>query len=299
MEIYMFTLLGIMGCTLIFTLYAKKKRDANEPLFKKVPKDESSPQSTANKNKSAAKSKGSMTIKELLGIEHIEKGIFHKQNNEYAVVIEASFVNYDLLSDGSKQGILLGYQSFWRVVKFPVQILGQSVSQDMRKEEIRFKKNLKETNAEIQKYNDSIISTIKKRSEHEFRVTKKVYYLVAFNPLMSKISGSLSPEKKKELIEMNLQQRAWTVISMLRQSHVEAGILDSLRAMEVVKRSLNRDRMLYNPIEDVVLQEKLATHITWDFTTVPGFEDIVQDVEEVRDVVQEIISNQEEKENVR
>lgn len=299
MKIYLFVLLGIVILVSLFSIYAKQRRDKNLPLFKNPDKDTDSSQPNEKSSGSTVKktkSKDHVAITDYLGIEDIEKGIFHLENNEYCVVIEASFVNYDLKSNANKKAILMSYQSLFRVVKFPIQILGQSVSQDMRKEEARFEENLASKHAAVQKYNRDILKNIKDRSENEFRVTKRLYYLLRYAPVENKL-GSLSSEKRKKMIETNLSMRASTVIAMLRGAEVSAYLLDSLKAMEVVKRALNRNRMNNHPIEDVVNSEKLATYVTLDISSIPGMEDLVNDVEELADVIQKYIPEEEQSGN--
>jgi hypothetical protein len=289
MDIFMFILFGFMILFSIFIFFAKQRKDRNEPIFGWQRKQhlQETGQAAQSKGKKSNE-KGMESLKDLIGIEKIEYGIFKKKHNEYCVIVEADSVNYDLLSEGARQGIIMSYNSLFRVIKFPIQILGQAVTQDLRKEEIRFNENLKNFNEHVRDYNNRVIKFIKNRSELEFRVTRKVYYVIPFVPQPSRM-GTLTPEKRDEMIRSNLQQRAWTVISMLRQSEIEARILDSLKAMEVMKRALNRDRMLAHPIDSVVVDEKLASYVTWDFTTVPGYEDLVNNIEEVQAIVQNIL----------
>ncbi|MCY9665744.1 hypothetical protein M5X11_12340 [Paenibacillus alginolyticus] len=297
MDIFMFILFGFMILFCIFVFFAKQRRDRNEPIFGWQRKQhlQETGQLTEGGKKKNAKDNGMETLKDLIGIEKIEYGIFRKKHNEFCVVVEADSVNYDLLSEGARQGIIMGYNSLFRVIKFPIQILGQAVTQDLRKEELRFKENLSKANEHVRDYNNRVIKHIKNKSEVEFRVTRKVYYVIPFVPQPSKM-GSLTPEKRDDMIRSNLHQRAWTIISMIRQCEIEARVLDSLKAMEVVKRAINRDRMLAHPIDSVVEDEKLSSYVTWDFTTVPGYEDLVNNVEEVRTVVENIVEEEEERE---
>jgi hypothetical protein len=296
MDIFMFCLFGFMVLFSIFIFFAKQRRDRNEPVFgwqrKQYLQETGGPISNGKPNHKKIKEKGTESLKDLIGIEKIEYGIFCKKHNEYCVIVEADSVNYDLLSDGARQGIIMGYNSLFKVMKFPVQILGQAVTQDLRKEEFRFKENLSKVNENVRDYNQRVIKHIKNRSEVEFRVTRKVYYVIPFVPQPSRM-GTLTPEKRDEMIRSNLQQRAWTIISMLRHCEIESRILSSLKAMEVIKRALNRERMLAHPIDRVVEEEKLSSYVTWDFTTVPGYEDLVNDVEEVRSVVENILVEEE------
>lgn len=283
--------MGLLVLTFIFVIFAKKRMDRNEPVFGWARKQHLQENALAhgNINGPLKLKKGSERVIDMLGIENIEAGIFEKKHNEYCVVLEASSVNYDLLSEGARQAIILGYSSLFRVIRFPVQILGQAVTQDLRKEEERFYANLDQCNLQTREYNKSVIQHIKERSQDEFRISRKVYYIVSYVPQTGRM-GSLSPKDKAKDIRDELYQRAWTVVQMLRQSDIDSEILDSLGAMELIKRALNRDRMVVNPIQDVLEREKLSSlYVTIDPTTLPGYEELVNDVEEVRDYAKEAI----------
>ncbi|WP_240416529.1 hypothetical protein [Paenibacillus periandrae] len=279
--------MGLLVVVLVFLIFAKKRMDRNEPVFgwarKQHMQEMGQGQVQLTANGKVKPKKGSEKLIDMLGLENIQTGIFEKKNNEYCVIITADSVNYDLLSDGARQGIILGYSALFRVIRFPVQILGQAVTQDLRKEEERFELNLSKCNQQTRGYNNSVIQYIKERSLDEFRISRKVYYVVSYVPQTGRM-GALSPEDKAKDIRDELYQRAWTISQMLRKCDIDSEILDSLRAMEVMKRALNRDRMVVNPIDDVKDREKLTSlYVTIDPTTLPGYDALVYDVEEVRD----------------
>lgn len=264
--------------------------DRNEPIFGWARKQhlEETGQVHAVSGKVKVK-KGMEKIVDLLGIEDIKHGIFAKKNNEYSIIIESDFVNYDLLSDGARQAIIIGYSSLYKVIRFPVQILGQAVRQDLRKEEERFKANLSQANEQTRTYNFDVIDHIKERSEDELRITRKVLYVISYVPQVSRM-GAISQEDRIKDITDELYQRAWTIVQMLKQSDIQSSILPSLSAMEVMKRALNRERMVVNPIDDIVDREKLTSLVvTMDPTSLPGYASIVNDVDEVKRYVQEAI----------
>lgn len=296
MQIFIICMMIFLVLMLVFLFIAKARMDKNEPIIGWKRKqhlqevNETASNSSADKgsNKAAEKQekKEKQDMKDLIGIVDIHHGIFVKKNNEYCVIVSTDSVNYDLLSAQARQSTILGYSSLFRVIRFPVQILGQAVRQDLRKEEQRWNKNLEKCNAQTKDYNSKVIKHIKDKSEKEFRISRKVYYVITYIPLPSKM-GALKPEQREEMIRNELYQRAATVIGMLRQCEIYATLLDSLYAMEVMKRALNRDRMVINPIDDLIThgKEKLASYITADVTTMPGFDDLVNDVEEVRQIV--------------
>ncbi|MDQ0255588.1 hypothetical protein J2S74_002970 [Evansella vedderi] len=291
-DLFVYIMMGFGGVLLIFLVIAKKRMDNNEPVFgwqrKQYLEEQSGEQSSKAKPKIDKKDKNTETLKDLMEIKDIRYGIFEKTRNEYCLIISTDSVNFDLLNDGARSSIILGYQSLFRTIKFPVQILGQAVRQDLRKDERRFNENLKNANAETKDYNKKVFKHIKERSEKEFRVARKVYYIVTYVYQPSRM-GQLTPEQKEKRIMQELSMRARTVTSMLRRAHIESYLLDSLQAMEVMKRAINRDRMIHTPIESVVEdgKEKLTAYITADVTSLPGYEDLVHDVEEVREIVRD------------
>lgn len=301
-DIFIFIMMGVGVVTMIFLFFAKKRMDNNEPILgwrrKQYLQEQHQAQNGETHQKTKQKSKkvkSEQSIKDLIGIKDIRYGIFEKEHNEYCVIIGTDSVNFDLLAEGSKSSIILGYQSLFRVIRFPVQILGQAVRQDLRKEEQRWKENLELGTSQTKDYNNKVIEHIKNRSEKEFRISRRVFYVLSYQYETSRM-GALTPEQKEKKIMTELYMRARTVIGMLRRSRIESGLLDSLSAMEVLKRSLNRDRMLSNPIENVVMpgKEKLSAYVTADVTTLPGYEELVYDVEEVREDVR--ITEEEERE---
>lgn len=280
--------LAVLG----FLLIAKKRMDNNEPVAgwkrKQYLKEQQEaengysevPESQSKKdNKTSGES-----LKDLIGLKDIKYGIFEKSKNEYSLIIATDFVNFDLLNASERQSIILGYQSLFRVINFPVQILGQAVRQDLRKEEIRFNENLKGANPQTRDYNERVINFIKSRAINDFRLTRRVYYVVSYIYEPSKM-GKLTAAQKERKIAETLYQQAVIVQKMLARAKIESEILDSLEAMEVLKRALNRDRMLVHPIESVTKpgKEKITSYITADPTTLPGFDELVQDVGEVMD----------------
>lgn len=254
--------------------------DRNEPIFGWARKQHL--QELNQGTKAQKPGKGTETIVEMLGIEDINHGIFKKKNNEYSLIVEADFVNYDLLSEDARTAIILRYSALYKVIRFPVQILGQAVTQDMRREEERFQSNLDKCNEKTSQYNNLIIQEIKEKTQDEFRISRKIYYVVSYVPETSRM-GKLTPEDKANDIRDELYQRAWTIVQMLRGCDISAEILGSLKAMEVMKRALNRDRMVANPISDVAEREKLSSlYVTMDPTSFPGYDKLVYDVKEIQ-----------------
>ncbi|MFS0558568.1 hypothetical protein [Brevibacillus sp. 179-C9.3 HS] len=282
-DIFVYFMMGLFLVMVIFLFYMKKRMDANEPIFgwqrkqylKEQGKNQENDQNKVKRNKVRIEI-GTETLEDMLGIKDIRYGVFEKTKNEYCLIVATDSVNFDLLNDGARQSIILGYQSLFRVIRFPVQILGQAVRQDLRKEEQRFEKNLEKCNKQTQEYNREVIKEIKEKSEKEFRISRRVYYVISYSYQPSAM-GQLSVEAREQRILQELYMRAATVVRMLKRAKIEAEILESLRAMEVIKRALNRDRIVAVPIESLVEEgkEKFSPYVTADVTTLPGWEDLV------------------------
>jgi hypothetical protein len=294
MDIFMIIMLVILIGGLTFALIAKRRMDRNEPIFGWKRKQFLSEQGGAdvtkkNGNSSSSKENSEQeSLKDLISIKDIRYGVFEQGKNQYSIVLSSDFVNFDLLNPSERQSIILGYQALWRVVNFPVQLLGQAVRQDLAKDQVRFKENLKKCNPQTQDYNFKVINHIAERTINDFRIARRVYYVVSYFYETSKM-GKLTPEQKERKIVEAIYQRANIVVRTLRRAKIDAQPLDSLGGMEVLKRALNRDRMIINPIETVVEpgKEKINTFITVDPTTLPGFEDLVQNYEEAVEIVKD------------
>lgn len=296
LDIFVGSSIVFLFLTLIITFVAKRRMDRNEPIFGWKRKQffeeqngtEEKDQNTSNskgKKKTQKRDKDEESIKDLFGIENIEYGIIHKSRNEYCIVLNTDFVNFDLLKRSEQIGILQGYQKLFQVSNFDIQLLAQAVRQDFRKDKARFEENLKNCNPETYRYNKDVLEHIESRTMDDFRITLKIYYVIPFIYEPSKMAKLNKEQKEKAIIEA-LYQRANIVRRALRRAKVEADILDSLHAMEVLKRSMNRDRMVFHPIEELADKEKMAPFITMDPTSIEGFENLVHDVEEAIEIVQ-------------
>ncbi|USK62190.1 hypothetical protein [Peribacillus asahii] len=296
-DIFIIVSLSFSIIIVAFLLVAKKRMERNEPVagwkrkqFLEEQKNgdvSSQSQDLKKKVPDKKKNKDEETLQDLIGLEEIEYGIFKKSHNEFSLIISTDFVNFDLLNNSERTSIILGYQSLWRVINFPLEILGQAVRQDFKRDEERFYKNIKTENAQTIDYNTRVIETIKQRTEYDFRISRRVYYVVNYIYEPSKM-GKLTTEQKEQRIVETIYQQANIVRKMLGRARIKSEVLGSLEAMEVLKRAVNRDRMLNMPIETLVEpgQEKITSYITADPDTLPGFEELVQDVEEARDLVQ-------------
>lgn len=287
-DIFIFVIMGLFGIMIPLLFIIKKRQDANEPLFgwkrKQYLQEVNGGVAIDDPYKSnKKKNKNRESIKELIGVEDVWLGIFEKSKNEFCVILEADSVNFDLLNDVARGSIIIGYQALFRSIRFPIQVLGQAVRQDLRKDEQRFRENLKNVNEFARDYNEKVIQHVKERSEREFRISRRVYYVVPYMYETSKL-GQLNAEQRKKKIAQELYGRASIVARVLQRAKIECHLLGSLEAIEVLKRALNRDRMLANPVESIVEDEKITGYITGDPETLPGLDDLLNvELEEVFD----------------
>lgn len=290
----------------VFLYVAKKRMDNNEPVAgwkrkqyleeqRELEYGDSVSQPPNKKIKEKKKDKKQESLKDLIGLKDIRYGIFEKSKNEYCLVVATDFVNFDLLNTSEQQSIILGYQSLWKVINFRIQLLGQAVRQDLRKDEIRFNENLKNLNPQTRDYNQKVINHIKDRAVNQFRLTRRVYYLVSYIYEPSKM-GKLTPEQKERKIAESLLMASNIVQKMLARAKIASEILESLPAMELLKRSMNRDRMLIHPIEHIVEpgREKITSFITAEPESLPGYKELVQDLGEGIEEYEEFIPKEQE-----
>lgn len=277
----------LLIATIVFIFIAKKRQERNEPIFGwkrrqflEEQKDgalESSKKTNninESKKKKQNKNKNEESIRDLLEVKNIEYGIVERDKNQFCLVLGTDYVNFDLLRRSEQQSILAGYQQLFKVINFPIQIFALSIRQDFRKERIRFDNNLRKCNPQTVKYNEDVLKSIEDRTINQFRVSTRIYYIVSYIYEPSKMA-KLTKEQKEKAIQANVYQRAETVRRALRRAKVEAHYTNSLEALNVLKQSLNRERMLLHPIEDVALKEKTALYVTLDASSLPDIESLI------------------------
>ncbi len=282
-----------MGIVFIFLIIAKKRMDRNEPVFgwrrKQFLEEQKNggtvgTTNTETKNVSNAEDKEHESILELLELKKIEHCVIERERNEHLVVLSSDFVNFHLLQDRERIAILEGYQQLFNVINFPVHLQAQAVRQDFSKDRHRFEQNLSKVNEHAASYNHDVLDHIQTVTEKNFRITLRIYYIVKYIYEPSKLAKLNKEQREKNIID-NVGLRAEIVRRALRRAKVDATILNSVEAAEVVKRALNRDRIVLHPIEDIQEKEKLSSFVTMDFSTIPDFENFVNNVEEAMELV--------------
>ncbi|WDV09259.1 hypothetical protein [Lysinibacillus irui] len=287
----LFCVIAIVAVFLLL-MVAKKRMDRNEPVFGwkrkqflEEQKNGSSPTSnTERKVDTTHEDKEHESILDLLELKKIEQGVVERERNEHLVVLSSDFVNFHLLQDRERIAILEGYQQLFNVINFPVQLQAQAVRQDFTKDRHRFEQNLSRVNDHAANYNRDVLDHIQTVTEKNFRITLRIYYIVKYIYEPSKMAKLNKAQREKNIID-NIGLRAEIVRRALRRAKVDATILSSVEAAEVLKRALNRDRIVLHPIEDVQEKEKLSAFVTMDFSTIPDFENLVNNLEEAMDIV--------------
>lgn len=280
--------------TFVFIVIAKKRKDRNEPIWGWKRKQylqemrgetTNSPATVDNgsEQENQQRQKEEESIMDLLELKNIEHGVVERERNEHYVVLSSDFVNFSLLQPSERVSILEGYQQLFNMINFPIQLLGQAVRQDFAKERFRFEQNLKKCNAAARAYNMDVVEHIEKVTEKDFRITLRIYYVIKYIYEPSKLA-KLSKEQREQHILDNVVGRAEIVRRALSRAKVRAKILGTIESAEVLKRALNRDRMVLHPIETIIDDGKLAPYVTMDLSTLPDFKKFVQDIEEAIEI---------------
>jgi hypothetical protein len=240
-----------------FLIWSKKRMDRGEPLFgwkrrQYLQETEGMPPDWKYPVQS---------LQALLGLKDIKYGIIEKNKNEYAVVLSTESVNYELLSDAGKFSTLTGYEQLFKVLSFPIQIVIQAVRQDSRKEIERFNKSANEMGESVAHYVEGILNYIREITWEESRIVKRVYYVIPYYYEPSQ-NAQIRSEDRMYRIMRELSTRAIQVKNLLKRAQIRSSLLGSLEALEVVRRSMNRDRTLAALVDDLEKREMLSQFVT-------------------------------------
>lgn len=244
---------------IVFLIWSKRRIDRNEPILGSV-----------KRSKNLLKAKETDTIRNpqsihaLLDIENVQYGIVQKGRNEYCLVLSTDSVNYDLLTDTGKQSTILGYEQLFKILDFPIQIVIQAVRQDSRNDIKRYREHSHEFGSQVSAFCEGIIEYIEGITLRESRIVKRVYYIISYVYEPSSTTKMLHDEDRMYRVMQEMNTRAIQVKSMLKRAHIQANQLTSLKAIEVIRRTLNRDRTLAARLKDVESQEMLALYVTSD-----------------------------------
>lgn len=243
----------------IFLIWSKKRMDRGEPLYGRRRKQ----YLQETEDEVPEWKHPTQSLQSLLDIRDIKYGIVEKSKNEYAVVLSTESVNYDLLSDTGKLSTLAGYEQLFKVLSFPIQIVVQAVRQDARQDIERFSKNGEGMGQSAFQYIQGILQYIQEITWDESRIVKRIYYVIPYRYEPSQ-NAQIKSDDRMYRIMQELSTRAIQVRSLLRRSQIRSSLLGSLDAIEVLRRSMNRDRTLAALIDDVEKKDMLAQFVTSD-----------------------------------
>jgi hypothetical protein len=240
-----------------FLIWSKKRIDRGEPLFGWRRKQYKAETWVDDEDGRYPR----QSTQELLGIKDIKYGIIERSRNEYAIVLVTDSVNYDLLSEAGKRGTVSGYEQLYKVLSFPLQVVIQAVRQDSRKEIQRFQEQSSYFGQAVVKFTEGIIQYIRDVTWEESRIVKRVYYVISYRYEPSQNAQIRSEDRFYRVIQ-ELNTRAMQVKNMLKRSQVRSTVLGSLDAIEVIRRTINRDRTLAALIDDIEKREMLSQFVT-------------------------------------
>lgn len=243
-----------------FVIWSKKKIDRGEPLFGWRRKQYLA--ETWIDEREGIRFHRQST-QQLLGVKDVKYGIIEKSKNEYAIILATDSVNYDLLSDSGKRATVAGYEQLYKVLSFPLQVIIQAVRQDSRREIQRFREQSSYFGHEVSKYAEGLVQYIRNITWEESRIVKRVYYVISYRYEPSQNAQIRSEDRMYRVIQ-ELNTRALQVRNMLKRAQIKSNVLGSLDAIEVIRRSINRDRTLAALIDDVERKEMLSYFVTSD-----------------------------------
>lgn len=132
-----------------------------------------------------------------LPIADITEDIVLYKDGGAALVMEASSLNFSLLSDKEQEAVAVSYAAFLNSLSFPIQILIRSQRKDISRYinflEESYKKNQNSKLAKLmQSYKEFILNSVKKKNV----LGKKFYIVIPFSPLELGVSKTISSTLK-------------------------------------------------------------------------------------------------------
>ncbi len=179
-----------------------------------------------------SKQKITSTTQDFTEIVDIIDGIAFFKNKNSCLVIEASSVNFSLLSTDEQSSRIYGYMSLLNSLSFPIQILIVSQKVDMSQYVKMLDQRISNVqNSRISKHLFEYKAFIKELSKNEGLLDKKVYIVIPLTPLELGLA-SVSRDKKKqaEFIEMakkTLSGRGDAIIAQLQRLGLTSKVLNS------------------------------------------------------------------------
>ena len=133
--------------------------------------------------------------------EILDRGIIKINKNKYIKILKVTPINFNLKSQLEKDAILNSYKIFLKTCNFDIQILIQSKKEDLSKNILNIKENIKkEKNKFIQEYSEKYINFIQKINNQKNSASKNIYIII------KKINSKKEIKNPEEIIIQELNE---------------------------------------------------------------------------------------------
>ena len=141
-----------------------------------------------------------LNVQNWIPIEKIlENGIIKLKNKKYIKIIKINPINFNLKSSLEKQSILNSYKIFLKTCNFNIQILIQTNKENLEKNILLIKNNIKEENKKnLNKISEEYISFINKMNNSKTYSSKDFYIIISNSNNLENQSEELISEELKE-----------------------------------------------------------------------------------------------------
>ena len=181
-----------------------------------------------------------------INIKGVQDGVLLLPGNQYRVVLEASAINFELMSDDEQDAIIETYQGFLNSLATPVQILTRIREMDMQKYLDGFRAKLEDEHEEvyrtqIENYTDFVEGLINTN-----KILARHFYIVV--PFTDK--DKVGFEAIREQLALNSD----IVSKGLRRMGIRTRQLDSLEVLDLFYSFYNPGQAKRQPLTDQTLQ---------------------------------------------
>ena len=154
------------------------------------------------------------TLQEWLPIKEIDKkGVVKLKNNNLIKIIKVNPINYNLKSDLEKESILNSYRIFLKTCNFDIQILIQSIKEDLSHHINNIQNNIsKKENKYLEKISKNYIQYINKINS-ERKSSSKDFYIIISNE--NKKNNNIQTE---ELLKNDLKEKYFKIKECLSRT---------------------------------------------------------------------------------
>lgn len=143
-----------------------------------------------------------ITTQDWIPVQKIfENGIVKLKNNNYIKIIKINPINFNLKSNLEKEAILNSYKIFLKTCNFNIQILVQSCKENLDKNILNIKNNLKiENKMYLNEIAEDYFSYIKKFNSIKNSSSKNFYIIISNND-----------NEKEEIIFQDLNEKYFKI----------------------------------------------------------------------------------------